>query len=75
MPQVRANGVDIEYESFGLERDPLILLIMGFAAQLIFWPEALCQGLAAKGFRVVRSDSWTRSASTAPMSLAHRWAA
>ena len=57
MPQVRANGIDIEYESFGLERDPLILLIMGFAAQLIFWPEALCEGLAAKGFRVVRFDN------------------
>jgi pimeloyl-ACP methyl ester carboxylesterase len=57
MPQVRANGIDIEYESFGRERDPLILLIMGFAAQLIFWPEALCQGLAAKGFRVVRFDN------------------
>jgi pimeloyl-ACP methyl ester carboxylesterase len=57
VPQVRANGIDIEYESFGRERDPLILLIMGFAAQLIFWPEALCQGLAAKGFRVVRFDN------------------
>ncbi len=34
-----------------------ILLIMGFAAQLIFWPEALCEGLAAKGFRVVRFDN------------------
>ena len=39
MPQVRANEIDIEYESFGREGDPLILLIMGFAAQLIFWPE------------------------------------
>jgi pimeloyl-ACP methyl ester carboxylesterase len=57
MPQVQANGIDIEYESFGLEGDPLILLIMGFAAQLIFWPEALCQGLAAEGFRVVRFDN------------------
>ena len=57
MPQVRSNGIEIEYESFGRERDPLILLIMGFAAQLIFWPEALCQGLAAKGFRVVRFDN------------------
>ncbi len=57
MPQVRANGIDIEYESFGRESDPLILLIMGFAGQLIFWPEALCQGLAAKGFRVVRFDN------------------
>src|SRR5579863_10282652 len=57
MPQVRANGIDIEYESFGRESDPLILLIMGFGAQLIFWPEALCQGLGAKGFRVVRFDN------------------
>ena len=57
MPQVRANGIDIEYESFGRDGDPLILLIMGFAAQLILWPEALCLGLAAKGFRVVRFDN------------------
>ena len=54
MPHVRANGIDIEYESFGRESDPLILLIMGFGAQLIFWPEALCEGLAAKRFRVVQ---------------------
>ena len=57
MPQVRANEIDIEYESFGRERDPLILFIIGFAAQLISWPEALCQGLAAKGCRVVRFDN------------------
>ena len=30
---------------------------MGFAAQLIFWPKSLCEGLAAKGFRVVRFDN------------------
>jgi pimeloyl-ACP methyl ester carboxylesterase len=57
MPEVRANGIDIEYESFGRDGDPLILLIVGFAAQLIFWPQALCEGLAAKGFRVVRFDN------------------
>jgi pimeloyl-ACP methyl ester carboxylesterase len=57
MPQAKANGIDIEYESFGRDGDPLILLIMGFAAQLIFWPEPLCEGLAAKGFRVVRFDN------------------
>jgi pimeloyl-ACP methyl ester carboxylesterase len=57
MPRVRANGIDIEYESFGREGDPLVLLTMGFAAQLIFWPESLCEGLAAKGFRVVRFDN------------------
>jgi pimeloyl-ACP methyl ester carboxylesterase len=57
MPQVRANGIDIEYESFGGESDPLILMIMGLGAQLIFWPESLCHGLAARGFRVVRFDN------------------
>jgi pimeloyl-ACP methyl ester carboxylesterase len=57
MPQVRANGIDIEYESFGRGDDPLILLVTGFAAQLIFWPETLCHELAAKGFRVVRFDN------------------
>src|SRR5271168_2684930 len=57
MPHVRANGIDIEYESFGRESDPLILLIMGFGAQLIFWPNSLCEGLAAKRFRVVRFDN------------------
>ena len=57
MSRVRANGIDIEYESYGRESDPLVLLIMGFAAQLVFWPETLCEGLAAKGFRVVRFDN------------------
>jgi pimeloyl-ACP methyl ester carboxylesterase len=57
MPQARANGIDIEYESFGRDGDPLILVIMGLAAQLIFWPKSLCVGLAAKGFRVVRFDN------------------
>src|SRR5579871_3552620 len=57
MPQASENGMDIEYESFGRESDPLVLLIMGLAAQLNFWPESLCEGLAAKGFRVVRFDN------------------
>ncbi len=57
MPQVRANGLDFEYESFGRDSDPVILLIMGFSGQLTMWPEALCRGLAAKGFRVIRFDN------------------
>ena len=70
MPQVRTDGIDIEYESFGRDGDPLILLIMGFAAQLILWPEALCLGLAAKGFRVVRFDNRDVGKSTHFASLA-----
>jgi pimeloyl-ACP methyl ester carboxylesterase len=57
MPQVRANGIDIEYESFGRESDPAILLIMGFSAQLTLWPAPLCEGLAGRGFRTIRFDN------------------
>src|ERR1700733_6298657 len=57
MARVHANGIDIEYESFGREGDPAILLIMGFAAQMTMWQQALCEQLAAKGFRVIRFDN------------------
>ena len=57
MPKVSANGIAIEYESFGKESDPAILLVMGFSAQMTMWPVSLCEGLAAGGFRVVRFDN------------------
>jgi len=57
MARVRANGIDIEYESFGRDGDPAVLLIMGFAAQLTMWQTAFCEQLAAKGFRVIRFDN------------------
>jgi pimeloyl-ACP methyl ester carboxylesterase len=57
MPQARANGIGIEYESFGRESDPAVLLIMGFSAQMTMWPDAFCKGLAAKDFRVIRFDN------------------
>jgi pimeloyl-ACP methyl ester carboxylesterase len=57
MAQVRANGMDIEVESFGRESDPAVLLVMGFGAQLTLWRESFCEGLAAKGLRVIRFDN------------------
>jgi len=57
MARVHANGIDIEYESFGRDGDPVILLIMGFAAQMTMWQQALCEQLAAKGLRVIRFDN------------------
>lgn len=57
MPQVKANGLSFEYESFGRDTDPALLLIMGFSAQMTMWPEALCEGLAGRGFRVIRFDN------------------
>ncbi len=57
MPQVNANGIDIEYETFGSSSDPTILLIMGLGMQLIAWPETFCRELAANGFQVIRYDN------------------
>ena len=57
MPVISANGIDIAYDDRGIRDDPAILLIMGLATQMIAWPEAFCDGLAARGFRVVRFDN------------------
>jgi pimeloyl-ACP methyl ester carboxylesterase len=57
MPQVHANGIHIEYESFGEASAPTILLIMGLAGQLVHWPDDFCGMLAQAGFRVIRFDN------------------
>ncbi len=57
MPIIAANGIELAYEDFGDPAAPAMLLIMGLGAQLIFWPDALVEGLVARGFRVVRFDN------------------
>jgi pimeloyl-ACP methyl ester carboxylesterase len=57
MATARANGIDIEYETFGDPADPVMLLIMGLGGQLIVWDDELCDQLAAHGFRVIRFDN------------------
>lgn len=57
MARAKANGIEIEYETFGRKSDPALLLIMGLGAQLTLWPDSLCEGLAQRGFFVVRYDN------------------
>ena len=57
MARATANGIEIEYETFGNRKDPALLLIMGLGAQLTLWPESLCEGLAGQGLFVVRYDN------------------
>lgn len=52
-----ANGIDICYQEFGEAGDPPLLLVMGLGAQMITWDDELCQGLAGRGFRVIRFDN------------------
>jgi len=57
MTRATANGISIEYESFGREEDETILLIMGLGTQLTGWPDAFCENLAGRGYRVIRFDN------------------
>lgn len=57
MAKVRANGIEIEYESHGRESDPALLLIMGLGAQLTVWPLPFVEALVERGFRVIRFDN------------------
>jgi pimeloyl-ACP methyl ester carboxylesterase len=57
MSRVTANGIEIEYESFGSDEDETILLVMGLGAQLTQWPDELCAELVSRGYRIVRFDN------------------
>jgi proline iminopeptidase len=52
-----AAPLHIEYESLGDPRHPAIVLIMGLGMQLMAWPDAFCNELVARGYRVVRFDN------------------
>jgi pimeloyl-ACP methyl ester carboxylesterase len=51
------QGVTLEYETVGSPTDPPLLLVMGFSAQLIAWPRAFCERLAAGGRFVISFDN------------------
>lgn len=54
---VAANGIQIEFETFGRERDEALLLIMGLGSQMTLWDDAFCADLAGRGFHVIRFDN------------------
>jgi pimeloyl-ACP methyl ester carboxylesterase len=57
MANVTANGISIEYETFGDPAKPALALIMGLGAQMIFWQDDFCRQLMERGFHVVRFDN------------------
>ena len=67
MPRTPANAqqVELEYETFGDPADPALLLVMGLGAQLLSWPEGLCELLAEQHrFHVIRFDNRDSGLST-----------
>ena len=64
MARIRANGIDIEHDTFGERRDRPLLLVMGLGAQMIHWDDDFCRALAAAGHFVVRFDNRDTGLST-----------
>jgi pimeloyl-ACP methyl ester carboxylesterase len=57
LPRCHANGIEIEYDTFGSPADPAMLLVMGLGMQMTGWEPGLCTQLAAQGFHVIRFDN------------------
>jgi pimeloyl-ACP methyl ester carboxylesterase len=66
MTEERASVGEIElvYETIGDPADPALLLVMGLGMQLINWDLEFCEGLAARGFHVIRFDNRDAGLST-----------
>lgn len=57
VPRASANGIELEYDTFGDPTGVPLLLIAGLGSQLVSWDEGFCETLAARGFRVIRYDN------------------
>jgi pimeloyl-ACP methyl ester carboxylesterase len=54
---VKANGMVIEFDSFGAEDAEPILLISGLGVQMVRWSVPFCEALASNGYRIIRFDN------------------
>lgn len=62
---IQSNGIELCYETRGPEDGEPVIFIMGLSAQLVFWPEALLEALAQRGYRVIAFDNRDAGQSTA----------
>ena len=54
---VKANGIEIAYETFGDPGARPLLLVMGLGAQMLVWHDDLCGAFVDRGFHVIRYDN------------------
>lgn len=66
MPRANANGIELEYDTFGDPSAPALLLIAGLGMQMVGWDVEFCELLAGRGFRVIRFDNRDAGLSTWP---------
>ncbi|QRP48133.1 alpha/beta fold hydrolase [Amycolatopsis sp. FDAARGOS 1241] len=57
MPRALANGLELEYDTFGDPAHPPLVLVMGLGAQMVTWETGFCEVIARHGFHVVRFDN------------------
>jgi pimeloyl-ACP methyl ester carboxylesterase len=57
MPRAAANGIQIEYDTFGDVSGRPLLLIIGLGAHMIHWGDDLLKDLVARGHYVIRFDN------------------
>jgi pimeloyl-ACP methyl ester carboxylesterase len=57
MASIEANGINLEYEIDGDDDGAPLLLVSGLGGQLVGWDPEFVQGLADRGFRVIRFDN------------------
>ncbi|MEY4362387.1 MAG: hypothetical protein RL391_1693, partial [Actinomycetota bacterium] len=55
--KAKVGSLDLEYESIGSPSDPTVLLVMGFTAQMIGWPDSFVRLLVDSGLHIVRFDN------------------
>jgi pimeloyl-ACP methyl ester carboxylesterase len=60
----RVGELDLCWQQFGEDTDPPLLMIMGLGAQMILWPDEVCELIAAESFRVIRFDNRDAGRST-----------
>ena len=61
---VKANGIEIAFETFGPADARPLLLVMGLGAQMLVWHDDFCAALVDRGFHVVRFDNRDAGLST-----------
>ncbi len=58
MPRaVLPSGIELEYETFGNDDHPTLLLVSGYTSQLTGWDAGVCERFVEQGLHVVRYDN------------------
>lgn len=52
-----SESIELEYDTFGDAKNPALLLVAGYTAQMVVWEEEFCKLFAANNLFVIRFDN------------------